>query len=70
MPPIQFLVDWDFFGSQFERSFTRWPLAVTMGNHERDQLNEPNPTATFSGDECIPLYVHGGPCCTADVPLM
>ena len=46
--PVRFLVDWDFGGAQFERSFTRWPLAV--GNHEGDQLSETNPTTTFSGD--------------------
>ncbi|GAX76824.1 hypothetical protein CEUSTIGMA_g4270.t1 [Chlamydomonas eustigma] len=28
--------DWDYFGEQFESAFTRWPLAVAMGNHERD----------------------------------
>ena len=31
-----YAADWDFFGQQFEASFTRWPLAIGMGNHERD----------------------------------
>ncbi len=35
-PYSGFAADWDFFGEQFERAFTRWPLAVGMGNHERD----------------------------------
>lgn len=49
----QFLTEWDFFGAQFESSFTRWPIAVTMGNHERDFNNQPNPTATFSGTRAV-----------------
>ena len=48
-PAAQFAVDWDYFGAQFESAFTRWPLAVGMGNHERDYLNEPNPTDVSSG---------------------
>ena len=31
-----YAADWDYFGQQFERSFTMFPLAVGMGNHERD----------------------------------
>ena len=31
-----FAADWDVFGSMFEPAFTRWPLMVGTGNHERD----------------------------------
>jgi hypothetical protein len=46
---------WDWFGTQFQSSFAQWPLALGIGNHERDWPytgDVYNNTARDSGGEC------------------
>lgn len=53
-----YAVDWDIFGMQFEPAFTRWPLMVGTGNHERDWpgTGDVFEESLDSGGECnVPL---------------
>jgi hypothetical protein len=50
-----YVADWDSFGQQFEEAFRRLPLAIGMGNHERDWPGTGdafNELSHDSGGEC------------------
>ncbi|KAF5840550.1 Metallo-dependent phosphatase-like protein [Dunaliella salina] len=52
---LGYAADWDVFGSQFEKAFTQWPMAVGTGNHERDFPGTGDAfgySARDSGGEC------------------
>ncbi|KAI8476656.1 MAG: Metallo-dependent phosphatase-like protein [Monoraphidium minutum] len=56
-----FAADWDVFGSQFEPAFTRWPVMVGTGNHERDWPGTGDAfqdTSLDSGGECNVPFSH------------
>ncbi|WIA33189.1 hypothetical protein OEZ86_006336 [Tetradesmus obliquus] len=53
--------DWDYFGHQFQAPFSRWPLMVATGNHERDQPftgDALNDKSSDSGGECNVPYTY------------
>lgn len=60
-----FAADWDVFGAQFQGAFRKFPVAVGMGNHERDILNNTVPccnSASSNGECGIPtLYRYPTP---------
>ncbi|KAF6260686.1 Metallo-dependent phosphatase-like protein [Scenedesmus sp. NREL 46B-D3] len=56
--------DWDYFGHQFQAPFSRWPLMVATGNHERDQPHTGdvlNDASSDSGGECNVPYTYSLP---------